>query len=582
MATATRHPEASVQAELERLLTVAAAEGGPFHPATLARLDRDEAFPDDCCALLDTFGLQQYYVPARNGGRLADVAAFVALLRTVARHDLTVAVAHAKTLLGAVCVWVAGSPEQTARTAAAVRDGAVVSWALTERHHGSDLLAGELTATRTADGWRLDGEKWLINNATRGDQLCVLARTDPAGGARGYSVFLVDKAALAADQYTHLPKVPTHGIRGADISGISFTGARLPQSALVGAEGTGLETVLKALQLTRTVCTALSLGAGDHALRLAAGFATRRELYGRTLADLPRVRQILGRGLGALLLNEAVAVVAARAAGALPGELVVTSAVAKAFVPATTQETLDSLGELIGLRAFLTEEYAHGMFGKLERDHRVAGIFDGSTPVNRSSLIQQFGSLARGYAAARADERGTALAAALTEPVADLDLSRLKLVAAKGCSLVQSLPATVRRCAGLVEAGLLPAPVLEAARRIETLADRLHTDMAPYVPAPRDVPAAAFRLAERYEAVFAAAACLHLAVHNQDRFRPGGTHRLWRDGLWLRACLGHVLRKLGEDPGTDAEQAYGELAALLAAEPDGTFSLLHQDTESTR
>ena len=54
--------------------------------------------------------------------------------------------------------------------------------------------------------WRLDGEKWLINNATRGQLMCVLARTDPAGGPRGFSLFLVDKRELADGSFRCLPK----------------------------------------------------------------------------------------------------------------------------------------------------------------------------------------------------------------------------------------------------------------------------------------------------------------------------------------------------------------------------------------
>ncbi|MDH6708279.1 alkylation response protein AidB-like acyl-CoA dehydrogenase [Kitasatospora sp. MAA19] len=47
-----------------------------------------------------------------------------------------------------------------------------------------DLLAGEVLAEPRGDGYTLSGEKRLINNATRGDLLCVLARTAPEGSAR--------------------------------------------------------------------------------------------------------------------------------------------------------------------------------------------------------------------------------------------------------------------------------------------------------------------------------------------------------------------------------------------------------------
>ncbi|MEF9673530.1 acyl-CoA dehydrogenase family protein [Pseudomonas sp. PCH446] len=99
---------------------------------------------------------------------------------------------------------------------------------MTERSHGSDLLAGELTATPQDNGWTLEGEKWLINNASRGQVMCLLARTSAAGGSRGYSLFVLDKRLQPDTAFSLLPKVKTHGIRGADISGIALHKAFVP------------------------------------------------------------------------------------------------------------------------------------------------------------------------------------------------------------------------------------------------------------------------------------------------------------------------------------------------------------------
>ncbi|WP_143664647.1 acyl-CoA dehydrogenase family protein, partial [Streptomyces sp. NRRL B-24572] len=260
--------------------------GGPFDPGLLTRHDEAETFPAEACAALDDWGLPDHYVPVRHGGRLARVDELHALLRDVAAHDLTVAVGHGKTFLGAASVWTAGDDAPTALLARHVLAGEPVAWGLTEPGGGSDLLAGTLTATRNGSGWCLNGRKWPINNATRGNLMCVLARTEPDGGPRGFTVFLFDKRATGHGTVRPLPKVPTHGIRGADISGIEFTDARIPAHAVVGPVGGGLEIVLKALQLTRTACVALSLGAGDHALRIARRFLRERRLHGRGLAEL--------------------------------------------------------------------------------------------------------------------------------------------------------------------------------------------------------------------------------------------------------------------------------------------------------
>ncbi len=548
---------------LERRMGSADDPLSPFGRVRSAALDRAEAFPAAACAVLDEAGLARYYVPVRYGGKLHDYTELTAFWRAVARRDLTVAIAHGKTFLGAVCVWVAGTPEQAAELGARVCAGGVIAWGLTERGHGSDLLAGELAAVETAAGWRVSGEKWLINNATRGEAVCLLARTAPAGGPRGFSLLLVDKRRLAPGTFRHLPKERTHGIRGADISGIAFDGAEVPAGALVGGRGQGAEIVLRVLQLTRTACVALSLGAGDHALRLALDFAAARELYGRRLIELPRVRRTLGEQAAGLLLAEVVSTLAARSIQATTGEMSVVSALAKAFVPTTVDEVLAALGELLGARGFLTGAYAEGAFQKLERDHRIVAIFDGSTIVNRNALINQFPVLARAYRAGRADRAGVAAAAALERPLPELDPARLTLLSAGGCSVVQSLPDALVRVRERAARGALPAAPAQLAEALAQAAEALAGELAAHVPSPRDVPPAAFALAVRYELVFAGAACLHVWLNGADA-PPAAARPLWDGALWLEACLARVVGALAP-AALAGRDVYDRLADVLAA-----------------
>jgi alkylation response protein AidB-like acyl-CoA dehydrogenase len=499
-------------AELTELITEA------LDPAQLSELDSQEAFPSAACALLDEFGLPAYYVPAADGGRLRDFSELVRLLATVAARDLTVAVAHGKTFLGGVPTWLAGTPRQRAALGSRIGAGAVVSWALTEPGHGSDLLAGEVTASRADAGWLLSGTKWTINNATRGDMLCVLARTAPEGGNRGFGLFLVDKADVPADRYTYVPKLHTHGVRGADISGIVLHDVPVPAGALVGGADQGLEITLKALQLTRILTASLSLGAAVHGLRIAADFAAARRVGAHRLADLPHTRRVLGRGVATTWLVEAVATVAGRYVNAACAELSVVSPVVKALVPALVDGMLAELGELLGVRGFL----AAGEFQKVERDHRLVAIFDGSTDVNRHALIGQFGLLARCYAAGRRNP-DVAAVVDLALPVGPLRLHQLRLLSPTGCDLVQSVPEM---------AAALPGALVA---RFAALTDEVLTELTDHRPVKQPT-AEAFDLAARYELCFAGAACLRLRHANPGRL----------DDTWLQACLARVMVLLGE------------------------------------
>jgi alkylation response protein AidB-like acyl-CoA dehydrogenase len=541
-------------------------DGQVFSLAACVALDEREEFPAEICRALDAAGVPGFYVPERLGGRLRRLEEVFQLFRLVARRDLTAAVAHHKTFLGAVSTWVAGRPEQARELAEEVLSGTVVSWALTEAAHGSDLLASGLVAEPTAYGYRLTGEKWLINNATRADLITVLASTEPEAGARGLSLLLVDKRLLPAGSYRELPPVRTHGIRGADISGIAFDGAVVPYDAVIGEPGQGLEIVLKGFQLTRTLCAALTLGAVDRGLRLALEFALEHRVYGSGVADLPQSRRMLTEAYADLLAAEALGLFAARAAQALPGELSTASAVSKYLVPTIGDETLTRLGQLLGARAFLRGTFAHGVFQKVERDHRIVGIFDGSTVVNLNTLVSQFPFLARGARRAAVDEAGLGLAADPTAELPELDPALFQLVPRGGASVVNALPNAVARIAQLAADGRLPGEVRELAEEVLEHAGRAHAEMADHRPSPT-VSAEAFSLAERYCAVYAAAVCIQLWLAGAGCApKDGPAAELWIEGRWLRACLTRLLGRLRPSASVDREAVLDELFPALRAQ----------------
>lgn len=529
--------------------------------AEAAARDAAEEFPAALHERLDAFGLQAHYVPPEWGGALDNHEQLLRLWRTVARRDLSAAVAHGKTYLGTAPVWLAGDAGQAARTAAEVLAGTPVAWALSEPDHGADLLHGATTATAREGGYRLDGFKWPINNATRARYVTVLARTGTAGDARGQSLFLVDKRALPPGSWRPSAKVATHGIRGVDISGIIFEGADVDRSALLGAAGTGLETVLRSLQLTRTMCAALSLGAGDRALRSTARFVATRIIQRRPLLDRAHPAGALARCAALLAAAEAVALAGTRSVHSLTDEMSVTSAIVKAHVPTVVNSMLRELAELLGARSFLRDEYEHGMFPKLVRDHQVVAIFDGSTPVNRTALVHQFPRLASGFAAGTVTSDGLADVAAVGGPLPPLDRRRLTLVSRRGCSVVQALPAlaaaaSVRRGPpGLAEhAAALVAEVREVCRRLGELGPAARPSMVGH------------ELAAAYEWCYAGAACLLLWTAGES------THAgepLWRDGLWIRAALREVRARLARvlrSRGPDAIPGDDELDRRLADE----------------
>ena len=373
--------------------------GNPFSNKSIhffeksVELDELEAYPEDICRHLNDWGFPLYFIPEQDGGRLSSFEELFMLVRILSRRDLTCTIAITKTFLGAVPVWLAGSVEQRRRVVEMIHNHQQISLALTEKNHGSDLLSGTVSAKKTPDGYCLNGEKWLINNATRGVALSVLARTNQNAGPRAFSMLLVDKEKISSKQYENLPAAKTHGIRGADISGIKFNDCVIPSDALVGDMGAGLELTLKAFHVTRTIVPALSLGAVDTALRTTLGFALSRRLYNKTVYDIPYVKLQLAEAFVDLLACECVSLTAVRSMHVIPEQMSSISAVAKYFVPSVAEDTLRSLAIVLGARHYLRQEHEGGIFQKILRDHSIVGVFDGNTAVNLDAISKQLPKL---------------------------------------------------------------------------------------------------------------------------------------------------------------------------------------------
>jgi alkylation response protein AidB-like acyl-CoA dehydrogenase len=497
--------------------------------------DADSAFPQPAYDALGRWRFADYYVPAQFGGKWHGTDELMLLLRLIARRDLTLSIAHAKTFLGCISVWISGSEAQALRLAEDVKQGAVVSLGLTERAHGSDIGASETIALRAGDLYVLNGEKFLINNAARCRFMSVFARTAFNGNARDFSILLVDKQALPAAAFSPTAKQHTHGMRGADISGIIFSKARIGQDALVGAEGGGMECVLKGFQITRTLCAGLSVGGADAALRTALRFAAERHIGGRALAGLPLVRGILHKACADMLILDIVAHVGARAVNVVPEAMSLISAIVKAEVPTRAELMVDALADVIGARAYLERGPGFGGFAKIQRDIRLVSIFDGNTVVNLQAIRYLLKGLARRRRAGlmRSEPELMRSLFELGTPLPEFRRDALSLSSHGGDPVAAGLDEAVDL---LLQDGLLA----------ETVRMRMHPRLAALLTerdaiedealnAPLDVRRLApsdFDLARRYARVFAAACCIRIFLHNRTRLAPE-----LHDGIWLADVL---------------------------------------------
>ncbi|MBC7923015.1 MAG: acyl-CoA dehydrogenase family protein [Ferruginibacter sp.] len=559
--------------------------GSPYVPDNVIsfkrcmHLDEEELFPASLLEHLHEWDFQCYYIPREYGGKLTTYEELLALGRVLSRRDLTLSITDAHTFLGSLPVWIAGSEGQKQNLARRIKARKAGCLAVTEKDHGSDLVANEVRAEKGANGYVLTGEKWPINKATFTDMLCVLARTDDHHPSRGLSVFLVEKDQLKPGSYRHLPKIKTLGIRGCDISGIRFQDCPLAEEALVGEPGRGLEIVLKGFHVTRTLCAGLSLGAGDTALRTTLRFARSRTLYGDKVLAIPHARNILAQSFLDLLIGDCLAISAVRSLHTVPGQSSLWSAIVKYFVPTHTEKMVQDLSVVLGSRFYLRESHDHGIFQKIVRDHSIVSLFDGSTVVNLHAIALQLPHLAK-KRVAREENRATIASDlqrtfSLHQDVPPFDYRKLDLFSRGNNTALQGLEVAYEKLAALRRAGEAEPGVVDAltslvAEMLTRLAEQEATIRQLPSPAGHNLPLEYFEAAEAYSVIHAAAACVHTWLYNRDHLGE-----FFGKGEWLVLCLNRLLPTASHPsslPKTYLENAAQELIRLYEA--DQLFSIV--------
>ncbi|SEB31172.1 Acyl-CoA dehydrogenase [Streptomyces misionensis] len=305
---------------------------------------------------------------------------------------------------------------------------------------------------------------------------------------------------------------------------LAFCDTRVGADALVGGEGRGAEIVLKARQLGWAAGSALPLGAAEHALRerLAGSRPPQTRRFAEAYADL--------------LLCEALSLVAVRSVHLLPGELSVTSAVVGLLVPELTGAA--ALAE----DAHLCREVLAAQFRSLVRGHR-------SPHDHRPQLDRLFGA---------------------AEAVVPFAPERIGLFSRHGSAVLGTLPLSVRRLRHLARAAPEFGVAAGHAERLLEVTDTLHQRLPG--PAVTGDPG----LGRGYALCFAGAVCAGLWLGGGPAVGDG-PDGLWRDGLWLEACLTRVLAHLGVRPPSGADGAlFDRLATVMIRQyEDGRpFSLL--------
>ena len=179
---------------------------------------------------------------------------------------------------------------------------------MTEPQAGSDALSLQTKATKKGDHYVLNGTKTMITNAPIGDVFVVYARTGT--GKKEISTFIVEKSFKGFRAGKKLHKM---GMRGSPTGELIFDHCEVPVENRIGEENSGVQQMMRNLNIERITISGLSLGIASASLRYVSKYSTERTQFGKAISQFQMIQERIAEMATNLDAGRALAYTAARA-----------------------------------------------------------------------------------------------------------------------------------------------------------------------------------------------------------------------------------------------------------------------------
>mgnify|MGYP000317111454 CR=1 FL=1 len=292
-----------------------------------------------------------------------------------------------------------GSDEQKDRWLYPLLNGDIHSaFSMTEPHTaGSDPTLLETRAVKDGDDWVINGRKWFTTNGSIADFLIVMAVTDP--DARSYqraSMFIVPTDTPGLTMIRDVPTMEHPEDRFGFFGGhteILYEDVRVPNSALLGAEGAGFIISQQRLYPGRIHHCMRWLGQAQRAFDMLCERSLVRFAHGSLLSKHETVQNWIADSAAQI---HAARLMTLHAAWKMDNEGVAASrkeiSLIKFYGAGVLHDVIDRALQIHGSLGYSTDMPLEAMY----RYARAARFYDGPDEVHRASVARQ---ILRGYEA---------------------------------------------------------------------------------------------------------------------------------------------------------------------------------------
>jgi isovaleryl-CoA dehydrogenase len=280
------------------------------------RADTEDWFPrDELWRAMGELGLHGITVEEKWGGLGLGYLDHVVAVEEVSRASASIGLsygAHSNLCVNQIRRW--GSDAQKAKYLPKLISGQHVgSLAMSESGAGSDVVSMKLKAETVAGGYRLNGTKFWITNASHADTLVVYAKTAPDAGSKGITAFLIEKGMAG---FSIGQKIDKMGMRGSPTAELVFDDCLVPEENILGPLNGGVKVLMSGLDYERVVLAGIQLGIMQACLDTVIPYVRERKQFGQAIGTFQLMQAKLADMYVALQSARAYVYAVARACDA--------------------------------------------------------------------------------------------------------------------------------------------------------------------------------------------------------------------------------------------------------------------------
>jgi len=269
-----------------------------------------------------------------------------------------------------------GTEEQKRRWLPKLATGELIgAIAMSEPGTGSDLQGVRTSAVRKGNGYVLNGSKTFITNGQHANLIIVVAKTDPALGAKGVSLMVVETD--DAPGFRRGRKLKKLGMDSADTSELFFEDVPLPAENLLGTEeGQGFVQLMNELPQERLLVAVHAMAMMERALGETIAYAKERHAFGRKILDFQNTQFVLAECKSEMTMARTFVdhCIGQHVEGKLD---TTTASMAKYLLTDLQGKVVDRCLQLFGGYGYM-EEYP---ISRMYRDARVMRIYAGTNEI---------------------------------------------------------------------------------------------------------------------------------------------------------------------------------------------------------